>query len=62
VRNFAGLGALSAVCDGDTDTLRALGEQDLLCRTFVSYAEVLRDETILAVAIAMPVEGHANAV
>jgi UDP-2-acetamido-3-amino-2,3-dideoxy-glucuronate N-acetyltransferase len=62
VRNFAGLGALSAVCDSNTETLRALAEQYPLCRTFVSYAEVLRDETIRAVAIAMPAEGHADAV
>lgn len=62
VRNFAGLGALSAACDSNTDTLRALGEQYPLCRTFVSYAEVLRDETIRAVAIATPAEGHADAV
>lgn len=62
VRNFANLGALSAVCDSNSDTLRALGEQYPQCRTFVSYAEVLRDETIRAVAIATPAEGHADAV
>lgn len=62
VRNFAGLGALSALCDSNTDTLRALGEQYPQCRTFMSYAEVLRDETIRAVAIATPAEGHADAV
>jgi UDP-2-acetamido-3-amino-2,3-dideoxy-glucuronate N-acetyltransferase len=62
VRNFADLGALSAVCDSNTDTLRVLGEQYPLCRTYVSYAEVLRDETIRAVAIATPAEGHADAV
>lgn len=62
VRNFAGLGALSAVCDSNTDTLRALGEQYPQCRTFVSYAEVLSDETIRAVAVATPAEAHANAV
>ena len=49
VRNFADLGALAAVCDSNTDTLRALGEQYPQCRTFVSYAEVLRDEAIRAV-------------
>ena len=27
VRNFAGLGALSVVCDSNTETLRALGKQ-----------------------------------
>jgi UDP-2-acetamido-3-amino-2,3-dideoxy-glucuronate N-acetyltransferase len=62
VRNFASLGALSAVCDSNTDTLRSLGEQYPWCRTFMSYAEVLRDETIRAVAIATPAEGHADAV
>jgi UDP-2-acetamido-3-amino-2,3-dideoxy-glucuronate N-acetyltransferase len=62
VRNFSGLGALSAVCDCNTDTLRTLGEQYPQCRTLVSYAEVLSDETIRAVAIATPAEAHANAV
>jgi UDP-2-acetamido-3-amino-2,3-dideoxy-glucuronate N-acetyltransferase len=62
VRNFAGLGALSAVCDSNTDTLRALGEQYPQCRTVMSYAEVLSDETIRAVAVATPAEAHANAV
>jgi UDP-2-acetamido-3-amino-2,3-dideoxy-glucuronate N-acetyltransferase len=62
VRNFAGLGALSAVCDSNADTLRALSQQYSQCRTFVSYGEVLCDETIQAVAIATPAEGHADAV
>lgn len=62
VRNFASLGALAALCDSNTDTLQALGKQYPLCRTFTSYADVLCDETIRAVAIATPAEGHANAV
>jgi UDP-2-acetamido-3-amino-2,3-dideoxy-glucuronate N-acetyltransferase len=62
VRNFSSLGALSALCDSNADTLLALGEQYPLCQTFMSYAEVLRDETIRAVAIATPAEGHADAV
>lgn len=62
VRNFAGLGALAAVCDSNPDTLRVLGEQYPQCRTFMSYAEVLREKSIHAVAIATPAEGHADAV
>jgi UDP-2-acetamido-3-amino-2,3-dideoxy-glucuronate N-acetyltransferase len=58
VRNFANLGALSVVCDSHTDTLRALGEQYPQCRTVTSYAEVLRDNAIQAVAIATPAETH----
>ena len=58
VRNFAGLGALSVVCDSNTETLRALGEQYPQCRALTSYAEVLRDDGIQAVAIATPAETH----
>lgn len=62
VRNFANLGALSAVCDTHTETLRMLGEQYPQCRTLTSYAEVLRDESIEAVAIATPAETHGQMV
>ena len=58
VRNFAGLGALSAVCDSDAETLRMLGEQYPQCRMMTSYSEALRDEAIQAVAIATPAETH----
>ncbi len=58
VRNFASLGALSAVCDSDTQTLRALGDDYPSCRMMTSYAEVLGDDTIQAVAIAAPAETH----
>jgi UDP-2-acetamido-3-amino-2,3-dideoxy-glucuronate N-acetyltransferase len=58
VRNFSSLGALSVVCDSHTETLRTLGEQYPQCRTFTSYAEVLGDESIQAVAIATPAETH----
>ncbi len=58
VRNFANLGALSTVCDSHTETLRLLGEQYPQCRTVTSYAEVLRDDGIQAVAIATPAETH----
>jgi UDP-2-acetamido-3-amino-2,3-dideoxy-glucuronate N-acetyltransferase len=58
VRNFSTLGALSAVCDSHTETLRMLGEQYPQCRLFASYAELLQDESIHAVAIATPAETH----
>lgn len=58
VRNFFELGALSAVCDSHTDTLRTIAEQYPECRTLTSYAEVLRDASIQAVAIATPAETH----
>lgn len=58
VRNFAGLGALSMVCDSQTETLRSLGEQYPQCRTVTSYAQVLQDQAIQAVAIATPAETH----
>ena len=58
VRNFANLGALSVICDSHAETLRTLGEQYSQCRTVTSYAEVLRDDAIQAVAIATPAETH----
>jgi UDP-2-acetamido-3-amino-2,3-dideoxy-glucuronate N-acetyltransferase len=58
VRNFSNLGALSVVCDSHTETLRTLGEQYPQCRTLTSYPEVLRDDSIQAVAIATPAETH----
>jgi UDP-2-acetamido-3-amino-2,3-dideoxy-glucuronate N-acetyltransferase len=58
VRNFANLGALSMICDSQADTLRSLGEQYPESRTVTSYAEVLRDDGIQAVAIATPAETH----
>ncbi len=58
VRNFAGIGALSAVCDSNADMLQALGKQYPQCRMLTSYAEVLRDKSIQAVAISTPAETH----
>jgi len=58
VRNFAGIGALGTVCDSHPETLRTLGEQYPQCRTRTSYSDVLRDESIHAVAIATPAETH----
>jgi len=58
VRNFSTLGALAAVCDSHPETLRSLGEQYPDCRVLNSYADVLRDNGIQAVAIATPAETH----
>ena len=58
VRNFANLGALSAVCDSQLETLRMLSEQYPRCRMLTSYVELLQDESIQAVAIATPAETH----
>jgi len=60
VRNFHDLQALVAICDRDGDTLRALSEQYPGCRTVTSYVEILRDDTIQAVAIATPAESHGD--
>ena len=60
VRNFHDLQALAAICDRDEDTLQALSEQYPGCRTVTSYAEILRDDTIQAVAIATPAESHGD--
>ena len=62
VRNFVNLNALSAICDSHLETLRALGEQYKQCRTLTSYPELLRDESIQAVAIATPAETHGTMV
>ena len=62
VRNFAHLGALSAVCDSNVEILRALKEQHPQCRTFTSFTDVLRDESLHAIAIATPAETHGTLV
>jgi len=62
VRNFAELGALRVVCDSDTKTLHTLGAQYPQCQMRTSFADVLRDQSIQAVAIATPAETHENLV
>jgi len=62
VRNFGGLNALGAICDSDVERLESFKQQYpgiKLCR---AYSDVLRDDTIRAVAIATPAEAHADAV
>lgn len=62
VRNFAGLGALAAICDNDAERLASFGTQHPGVKLVRAYSEVLRDETIAAVVIATPAEGHADSV
>ncbi|MBH0203682.1 MAG: Gfo/Idh/MocA family oxidoreductase [Nitrospira sp.] len=62
VRNFAGLGSLAAICDNDAERLASFGIQHPGVKLARAYSEILRDETIQAVAIATPAEGHADSV
>jgi len=62
VRNFYELGALAAIWDNDTEKVSQLRQQYSDCRFPSSYAEVLRDDSIKAVAIATPAETHATQV
>jgi len=62
VRNFSDLHSLTAICDKDESRQRVLGEQYPGCQIFSSYAEVLGDDSIEAVAIATPAESHADLV
>jgi UDP-2-acetamido-3-amino-2,3-dideoxy-glucuronate N-acetyltransferase len=62
VRNFYGLNALAAVCDSDAERVMSFTMQYPGVKLVRAYAEVLRDESIRAVAIATPAESHAGAV
>ena len=62
VRNFHDLHALAAICDSDEDKLRAFKQQYPECPVLSSYVEVLKDESLRAVAIATPAETHAGMV
>jgi UDP-2-acetamido-3-amino-2,3-dideoxy-glucuronate N-acetyltransferase len=58
VRNFAGLGALAAICDTDRATADRLA--DRYHAEIVDFQKVLRDESIIGVAIATPATLHAG--
>src|ERR1041385_7109328 len=62
VRNFYELGALSMICDSDEIKLRPLTEQYPECATVTNYEDVLKDQSISAVAIATPAEMHGRLV
>ena len=58
VRNFHDLGVLSIVCDSDDERLAQIRAQHAGVRGTSSFAEVLGDKEIDAVAIATPAESH----
>lgn len=60
VRNFAQLGALSAVCDADPATLASSASKYPAASTYSSPEEVLNDPNTAAVAIAAPAAQHAE--
>ena len=62
VRNFHDIGALAAVCESDAAARRWVVAEYPHCRMASSFAEVLRDDTITAVAIATPAEMHGEMV
>ena len=62
VRNFHDIGALGAVCESDAAARRWVTAEYPHCRMAASFAEVLRDDTISAVAIATPAEMHGEMV
>lgn len=62
VRNFGGLNALAAICDSDAEQLESFKQQYPGVKLFQAYSDVLRDDTIRAVAIATPAEAHADSV
>ncbi len=62
VRNFGGLNALGAICDSDAERLESFKQQFPGVKPFRTYSDVLRDDSIHAVAIATPAEAHADSV
>jgi UDP-2-acetamido-3-amino-2,3-dideoxy-glucuronate N-acetyltransferase len=62
VRNFHEIQALEAICDADEARLREIAARYPGCRTATSFAAVLADPAIQAVALATPAETHADLV
>jgi UDP-2-acetamido-3-amino-2,3-dideoxy-glucuronate N-acetyltransferase len=62
VRNFSGLNSLGAICDSEAERLESFKQPYPGVKLFRAYSDVLRDNTIRAVAIATPAEGHADSV
>jgi len=62
LRNFHDLNALGAVCDVDEERARTYRGQYPEARILSAYSEVLRDQSINAVAIATPAETHEDLV
>jgi len=62
VRNLHDLGVLTAVCDENQRTLQAINEQYPDLQSVESYEEILKEQSIQAVAIATPAETHGELV
>lgn len=62
VRNFHALGSLGAICDSNEETLHTFKQQYPECQVFYSYSDVLKDQSLHAVAIATPAETHTTMV
>jgi len=62
VRNFHAINSLAAICESNSETLRALGEAYPGIKLVKTYQDVLDDPAIHAVAIATPAETHATLV
>lgn len=62
VRNFYDLRALGVICDSRVNTLNALQEEYPGCRYVSTYAAILKDAEVSAVAIATPAETHGRLV
>ena len=61
-RNFSDLKALTVICESNESQWPALRDLYPDCRILGSFAEVLADDNIKAVAIATPAESHAQLV
>jgi UDP-2-acetamido-3-amino-2,3-dideoxy-glucuronate N-acetyltransferase len=60
VRNFAELGVLRVVCDVDSTKLPPIRERFPDVTLTTSFAEVLKDDEVVGVAIAAPAGSHAT--
>ena len=60
VRAFASLGRLRAVCDAGPEALARAGRQAPRARLVPDFGELLRDDSVGAVAIASPARLHAE--
>jgi UDP-2-acetamido-3-amino-2,3-dideoxy-glucuronate N-acetyltransferase len=62
IRNFHELGALSSICDTDSERLSSFTALYPGVQMVVAFSEILQDPTIKAVVIALPAETHSDAV
>jgi UDP-2-acetamido-3-amino-2,3-dideoxy-glucuronate N-acetyltransferase len=62
VRNFHEIGALACVCESDDERLAQIRQQYPGVRGVTSFAEVMSDRSIDAVAISTPAESHGDLV